>query len=69
MLEKINDDALENVTGGADSTPDEARRYEFEKAWGNKRMDKVFGAIDKTEFYFEWLKSKMDINAFLNSKR
>ena len=69
MLEKIDDDALENVTGGVDSRLDESRRDEFEKAWGNKRMDRVFGAIDKTEFYFEWLKSKMDINSFLDSKR
>ena len=73
MLEKINDDALENVTGGA--TRDqryEARVREFDKAWLMTHMERKYsgiGGMDRSELFEEWLNrgdmSAMEFLAYL----
>ena len=56
MLEKINEDALENVTGGFDTDRDE-----FDRAWDQKMG--VIGGIDRVELFDKWLSSGKKMSA------
>ena len=57
MLEKINEDALENVTGGYDT--DSA---EFDRAWLNLKRDK--DALERAELFHQWIAGGKQTDAF-----
>ena len=68
MLEKINEEALENVTGGARNQLYDFKKKEFDNAWAATQMEKKYSGRGRRELLDEWLKKgEMSAAEFLLS--
>lgn len=72
MLNKLNDDTLEKVSGGAETNPDPDLETKFNAAWRELGMDSLnISQMSQAEYLLEWtgMNPRPDVKEFLKGKK